>query len=471
MENHRTIGIRSLILFWQLAVVTLSYWTWLIVWQTPILDAGDGFDRYLLYNEFLLIGIFLGMDNTRREASGPKKEWVVANHKTLRQLFFAVFLIFLVLFITKDTWISRSFLLSYMPWLYASLFFTNFWLPHLLEQWALSGSRKERIALAGSVDDVLRIQPWLDRKGLMGLEITGLISSEPNHDQVTAGLATPVAVLGTMDQAGSILKNESITQLIVLNLSLGSEHVRQLTQLCETMAVRMTALYDLNSYFNHNTVVFDDDGVKFIGLRDEPLESPVNRFFKRILDLAVSVPVVFLVLPVTTVLVWALQRRYSPGPVLFKQQRTGIFGEPFMIYKYRTMHVFNDNQARQAAKNDSRVYAGGKWLRKLSIDELPQFINVLLGEMSVVGPRPHLPDHDEIFSKVMRNYMVRRFIHPGITGWAQVSGYRGEIHTEKDIHNRVQADIYYLENWSFSLDCVIILKTIKQCVVPPKTAY
>lgn len=465
METHRTIGIRTLVLFWQVMIVTFSYWSWLLIWQIPVLGVSDGFDRYLLYNEFLLIGIFFGMDN-RREASGPKKEWVIANRKTVRQTFCAVFFIFLVLFATKDTWISRSFLISYLPWLYASLFFTNFWLPHLLEHWALSGGRKERIALAGSVDDVMRIQPWLRRKGLMGQEVTGLITPEPATWE-----PAPVAVLGTMDQAGDILKEEAITQLIVLNLALGSDRVRQLTQLCEHMAVRMTALYDLNTYFNHNTVVFDDDGVKFIGLRDEPLESPISRFFKRMLDLSVSVPVVFLVLPVTTLIVWLLQRRYSPGPVLFKQQRTGIFGEPFMIYKYRTMHVANDNQVRQAAKNDSRIYPGGQWLRKLSIDELPQFINVLLGEMSVVGPRPHLPAHDEMFSKVMRNYMVRRFIHPGITGWAQVSGYRGEIHNERDIQNRVQADIYYLENWSFSLDCIIILKTIKQCIVPPETAY
>ncbi len=465
METHRTIGIRTLVLIWQVVIVSFSYWIWLYIWQTPLIGVGDGFDRYLLYNEFLLIGIFFGLE-TRREVNGPKKEWIVANRKSLRQTFSSVFFIFLVLFATKDTWISRTFLISYLPWLYASLFFTNFWLPHLLEHWAMSGGRKERIALAGSMQDVVRIQPWLERKGLMGLEVMGLIALEP-----VSNVNAPVTVLGTMDQAGSILKNESITQLIVLNLSVGSEHVRQLTQLCENMAVRMTAMYDLNTYFNHNTVVFDDDGIKFIGLRDEPLENPLNRFFKRMLDLAVALPVVFLVLPFTTVLVWLVQRRYSPGPIFFKQQRTGIFGEPFMILKYRTMHIYNDNAARQAAKDDSRVYPGARWFRKLSIDELPQFINVLFGEMSVVGPRPHLPEHDEMFSQVMRNYMVRRFIHPGITGWAQVCGYRGEILNPKDIQNRVQADIYYLENWSFSLDCVIILKTIKQCIRPPRTAY
>src|SRR3974390_217141 len=123
------------------------------------------------------------------------------------------------------------------------------------------------------------------------------------------------------------------------------------------------------------------------------------------------------------------------------------------------MHM-NNTEALQATKNDARIFPGGRWLRRLSIDELPQFINVLRGEMSVIGPRPHLPQHDEAYSQVMRNYLIRRFIRPGITGWAQVSGHRGEIRSEVDIQRRVEADIHYLENWSFGLDVVIILRTI-----------
>jgi putative colanic acid biosynthesis UDP-glucose lipid carrier transferase len=142
-----------------------------------------------------------------------------------------------------------------------------------------------------------------------------------------------------------------------------------------------------------------------------------------------------------------------------------------MIYKFRTMYVNNDNEARQASKNDRRVFPLGVLMRKLSLDEFPQFINVVLGDMSVVGPRPHMLQHDELFTKVMKNYMVRRFVHPGSTGWAQVRGFRGEIRTEQDVRNRVEADIYYLENWSLSLDCLIILKTVKQCIFPLRTAY
>jgi putative colanic acid biosynthesis UDP-glucose lipid carrier transferase len=344
--------------------------------------------------------------------------------------------------------------------------FTNLWLSRMLEQWSISGEREERVALAGTIAQAAQLSTWLAHKKEMGVKTVGLISSEP-----LTGLPSPFPMLGTLDQMGEILKRQSITQLIVLNLSVGSERLRHFTQLCEDVAVRLVVLHDLNSYFNHTTTVFDDDGVRFIGLREEPLENPMNRLLKRTLDLMIAVPVVFLVLPPISLVVLILHRICSPGPLLFAQWRNGVLGRPFRIYKYRTMHICNDDESKQATKNDSRIYAGGQWLRKLSIDELPQFINVLLGNMSIVGPRPHMPEHDEMFVKITRNYLVRRFIRPGITGWAQVNAFRGEIRSEKDVQNRVEADLYYLENWSFSLDCVIILKTIKTCVIPPRTAY
>jgi putative colanic acid biosynthesis UDP-glucose lipid carrier transferase len=144
---------------------------------------------------------------------------------------------------------------------------------------------------------------------------------------------------------------------------------------------------------------------------------------------------------------------------------------PFKMFKYRTMHVSQSDEARQASKNDSRIFSAGRWMRRFSVDELPQFLNVLLGDMSVVGPRPHLPKHEELFAQVMRKYVIRRFIRPGLTGWAQVNGFRGEIHSEADVQKRVEADLHYLENWSFSLDCLIILRTVKHCLFPPRSAY
>jgi putative colanic acid biosynthesis UDP-glucose lipid carrier transferase len=336
------------------------------------------------------------------------------------------------------------------------------------------------VALAGSLEQAHRIEPWLERKRMLGLNTIGVICPQLATPALNGNGHTgkngnshgaPLRVLGNLDQMDQILANEGITQLIVLDLSLERERLHRLTQLCEGAAVRLMALDDMDNFFNHATTILEDEGMRLISLREEPLENPLNRFVKRLTDVGVALPVVMMVLPVTNLLVWFFQRSQSPGPLLFRQERIGMMGEKFMMIKYRTMHVNNDNQARQASRNDSRIYPAGRWFRKLGIDELPQFINVLFGDMSVVGPRPHLREHEEIWVRVMNKYVVRRFIRPGITGYAQVKGFRGQIHSDADVQKRVEMDIHYLENWSFSLDVAIILKTAKQCVLPPSSAY
>jgi len=205
--------------------------------------------------------------------------------------------------------------------------------------------------------------------------------------------------------------------------------------------------------------------------RREPLECPVGRTIKRTLDLIVALPVVMFILPPACLVAWFFQRRQSPGPLFFRQRRTGKYNRPFLIYKFRTLYVGNDDEGRQVVGDDSRVFPAGRWMRKLSIDELPQFINVLIGEMSVVGPRPHFVDHDTLFGEIAHFYRVRSFIKPGITGLAQVRGLRGEARKDRDLIDRIHSDVYYLENWSPFMDWMIIFKTAWQMIAPPKTAY
>jgi putative colanic acid biosynthesis UDP-glucose lipid carrier transferase len=402
----------------------------------------------------------------KREGQGSHHLWVLANRQSLRQTLAGLFSVLAVVFALQDRAISRSFFFSYVPWLFLTLLFSNYFAPRVLAGWMFSGDREERVALVGTMSQAGRLRPWLEHKSLLGLRAVGVIY--PRAEDATAG---PYPLLGTLSNVHEILRAQAITQVIVLDLSLGSQFLRQVTELCEGSAVRLLFLNNLDEYFMHATTAFEDDGIPFISLREEPLESPLNRFWKRLLDLAVAVPVVVLILPIATLMVRLLQRVQSPGPIFFAQTRIGIRGRPFRIYKYRTMRLDHDNEALQASKDDPRVYPAGRWLRKFSIDELPQFLNVLLGDMSVVGPRPHLPTHEEVFGRVMRKYLIRKFIRPGITGWAQVNGFRGEVHEEGDIQKRVEADIHYLENWAFSLDCWIILRTIKHCLAPPRSAY
>ena len=475
MIINRSMGIRTFSLLWLLVLVTLSFWGWLYLWEGGVFSEVTSLQKYLLYNEFLLVGILFGLRG-KRPGYGPHREFVEAVRRSTSQAVFGLFAVFGVVFALQDTGVSRSFFFSYIPCLSLTLLFCNYLLPNWLGKWAFSGGRKERVALAGTLEQADQIKPWLERKGLLGMHTVGLVCPSPVNGNGANGNGyhgngSPLPVLGNIDAMGEILKKSSITQLIVLDLSLGPEQLSKLTQLCDGAAVRMLALHDLDSYFNHTTMTFEDDGVRFIGMRDEPLESPVNRFIKRAMDLALAVPVIIFVLPVTTVFVWILQSLQSPGPVFFGQMRVGMLGQPFKMLKYRTMHVNPDDEARQASKRDERIYAAGRWLRKLSLDELPQFINVLKGDMSIVGPRPHLEKHEELWIRAMRKYVIRRFIRPGITGEAQVKGLRGEIHTEADIQKRVEADIHYLENWSFTLDCAILLKTVQHCISPPPSAY
>jgi len=470
MLLNRSSGIKGLTAFCLLALVTLSFWGWLYIWDSPLFSNWTALEKYSFYNEFLLIGVFSRMD-AKRFVHGPYREFVEAVRSTGRQAFMGLFAVFIVSFALQDASLSRPFLFSYIPCLCLTLLFSNYILPNWLSQMIYGVDRPERVALVGTLQQAAQIKPWIERKRMIGLEAVGLICPNGDYGQPSKEADPTLPLLGSLDQLNEIVQQQAVSHLIVMDLLIGSDRLRQITQVCEGSAVRLLAIDNLDSYFNHNTMVFEDDGVRLIGLREEPLESPVNRMIKRIMDLAIAVPVVVLILPFTTLLVYLCQRLQSPGPVLYKQKRSGLLGRTFMIYKYRTMHVNNDNEARQASKNDQRVFPLGVWMRKLNLDEFPQFINVVLGEMSVVGPRPHMLQHDELFVKVMKNYMVRRFVHPGISGWAQVRGFRGEIITEQDVRNRVEADIYYLENWSLSLDCLIILKTIKQCLFPLRTAY
>ena len=476
MIGHRSIGIRTLTLGCLLTLVTVSFWTWLFIWDSELFSDRSSVQRYMLYNEFLLVGILFGSGRNSTLIRGPYREFIEAVRRSGRQTAIGVFGVFIVVFAVKDASISRSFFFSFLPLLGLTLVFSNYLVPIWLGQWSFSGDRRERVALAGTLEQASRIKPWLERKSLLGLRTIGVVCPEPTTESRlgghgTNGMAMPFPVLGGMDAMSEILEKASITQLIVLDLSLGSERLRKLAHLCEGASVRMLAVHNLDSYFTHTTMTFEDDGVRFVGLRDEPLESPINRCVKRAMDVAIALPVVLLVLPVMTAVVWLLHRLQSRGPVFYSQMRSGMMGRPFKILKYRTMHTKHQDEARQASNGDPRIYPAGRWLRKLSIDEFPQFLNVLKGEMSVVGPRPHLEKHEEMWAREMRRYVIRRFIRPGITGWAQVEGFRGEIHSEADIQKRVEADIHYLENWSFSLDCAIVLRTVTHCFTPPKTAY
>ena len=206
-------------------------------------------------------------------------------------------------------------------------------------------------------------------------------------------------------------------------------------------------------------------------LREMPLSNDLNTILKRTFDVIFSLFVIVFLLSWVTPIIALIIKIESRGPVFFKQTRNGIKFREFICYKFRSMIENNDADTQQATKNDKRVTKIGKILRKTSLDELPQFFNVLIGNMSVVGPRPHMIKENERYSKSVDKFMVRHFVKPGITGLAQVKGFRGEVETDEDIINRVKYDIYYLENWSLILDLNIVFLTTINFLTGQKKAY
>jgi len=196
-----------------------------------------------------------------------------------------------------------------------------------------------------------------------------------------------------------------------------------------------------------------------------------NTTVKRVFDVLFASLVMLLLLSWLIPLIAALIKLDSKGPVFFKQLRTGKDGVPFYCFKFRSMYMNVDADHKQASRNDSRITKIGSFMRKTSIDELPQFINVLKGEMSVVGPRPHMLQHTEVYSVAISNFMVRHTVAPGITGLAQITGHRGETKETDAMIKRVNADIHYLQNWSFSLDMKIVWLTVYQAVKGSENAF
>ena len=208
-----------------------------------------------------------------------------------------------------------------------------------------------------------------------------------------------------------------------------------------------------------------------LSLRNIPIDEPINQFIKRSFDILFSLIVIIGILSWLTPILGLIIKVESRGPIFFKQKRNGLDYKEFYCYKFRSMRPNPEAHIHQITKGDPRVTKIGKFIRKTSIDELPQFMNVLRGEMSVVGPRPHMVSHTQMYAEKIDKFMVRHFVKPGITGLAQVSGFRGEVENDNFIINRVKYDIFYLENWSIIMDLRIVIRTIYNALGGEEKAY
>ncbi|MEO5572630.1 MAG: undecaprenyl-phosphate glucose phosphotransferase [Bacteroidia bacterium] len=286
-----------------------------------------------------------------------------------------------------------------------------------------------------------------------GYRLQGIFQDGPNP-------SLNGAVLGTVEEA-KVYAQKNGTDEIYCSLSgMKNEQVSELIQFCDQNLIRFKMIPDFRGLMNRKVKIDFYEMVPVISLRREPLQSFVNRIVKKSFDILFSLSVILLIFPWLFPLIALAIKVSSKGPIFFQQKRSGKSNIEFTCWKFRTMRVNNEADELQATKNDVRITGIGKILRKTNLDELPQFFNVFIGQMSVVGPRPHMLRHTEQYSKMFDKFMVRHLIKPGITGWAQVHGYRGATENSQKMEKRVEYDVWYIENWSLLLDLKIILLTV-----------
>lgn len=265
--------------------------------------------------------------------------------------------------------------------------------------------------------------------------------------------------LGSIDMLEQFMQKEPVNEVYYTLSGEDHETLRRCVGFADNHVAQFYYVPQLSQYISRVSELSNIGKVPILNIRENPLKRISNRYLKRTFDILFSS--VFLILsPIVFIPIAIAIKITSPGPVFFKQKRTGYLGKDFNCLKFRTMHVNKASDTQQAVRKDPRITRLGQFLRRTSLDELPQFINVWLGDMSVVGPRPHMIKHTADYSKLIDKYMVRHLIKPGITGWAQINGYRGQTEELWQMEKRVECDVWYIENWNFFLDIKIIILTV-----------
>ncbi|MFU8788772.1 MAG: undecaprenyl-phosphate glucose phosphotransferase [Methylobacter sp.] len=337
----------------------------------------------------------------------------------------------------------------------------------LPQRWSFSENKITKAVIVGLSDLSRKLTHQFKHNPLLGVGFIGFFDDRwPGR---LSGDRHPENLLGGIAAAAEFVKTHNIQHIyIALPMSAQPRILALLDELHDTTA---------SIYFVPDIVSFNLIQASFSNINGIPIvavcETPfigVNNTIKRISDVLLSL---LILLPITPLmlLIAAGVKLTSPGPVLFKQRRYGLNGQEIIIYKFRSMSVMEDGESiNQATRSDPRITRFGGFLRRSSLDELPQFINVLQGRMSIVGPRPHAISHNEMYRSLIKGYMIRHKVKPGITGWAQVNGFRGETETVDKMQHRIDYDLDYLRNWSLFLDLFIIFKTIA-VVVEDQNAY
>lgn len=423
-------------------------------WFPLVHEMPDSFEVYYFgagISAIIVVLIFQGLELYKRPQTGAFSEKIP---RIVRACGLAV-LISLVLAFSIRTEPPISRLVAGISFFTVTglMLIQRFALSRIERHYAKHQTRKHSVLILGLNANALKLRQEIEREPRLRANVLGYVSVSDSEAPEGIGAES---ILGALDELELIIKERGVDQIILTETMPSRDQMLELVLLCEREVVQFSMVPDMLSMLTSNVDIQTIGGIPLLGTAKWPLDFFWNRLLKRISDMAGSMLGLVMSAPVIAIAAIFIKRS-SPGPVFYKQTRCGESGRHFTLYKLRTMRVDAEGGAAPgwSTENDPRRTAVGAFLRRWNIDELPQFLNVLRGDMSLVGPRPERPHFVEMFKADISRYMWRHVSKPGLTGWAQVNGLRGDT----SIPDRISHDLYYLENWSLALDFKIISKT------------
>ncbi|MEJ5352671.1 MAG: undecaprenyl-phosphate glucose phosphotransferase [Melioribacteraceae bacterium] len=388
----------------------------------------------------------------------------------IKNVLYQLLSVIIILFLLKINYLSRQFVFLYSFTLLILLIIQKFLIRKLLNNFRRKGKNLRSMLIIGAGQVGLRFYNKIQANPHFGYNVLGFLD-----DAVPKNLNGEY--IGPISQLENVLNEFKVDNVIVALPNYAMKKIEEVIKVCENYTTRVRIIPDYFRFVSDKYSISMFDNIPIISLREERINELHCRIMKRTFDIIFSLLVILLIMSWLVPIISIIIKVTSKGPVFFKQERWGRDNKKFTILKFRSMvndskDVDEKGNYKQATKNDPRITKIGKFLRKTNLDELPQFFNVLIGDMSVVGPRPH-PIPLNIESKnVVEHYMLRHLVKPGLTGWAQVNGYRGETKNNiKLMQKRVDYDLWYIENWSFWLDIQIIIMTIWKMIKGDPNAY
>ncbi len=433
------LAIINLIFFWGLKEVFLNLW-------------------FILYINFswLIVSFHLDYYNLNRF----NKNLDILSRLLLQIIIFSF--IYLAYFSLTGQVINVRYHIELLTFIFIGVgIFRSLYL-QALQKYRARGGNFRNIIIIGNNKTTRKIGSFISNHPELGYNILGYFSDKNEKNG---------SFLGRVDDSFEFMRKNIVDQIYCSIEDLSRDQIDRFIYFADNNLKVIKLLPDAKDAYTTKTEIEYFDYIPVLSLRRIPIDDSINQILKRIFDIVFSLFIIIFVLSWLVPLMYILIKIDSKGPIFFKQKRDGLNGERFECYKFRSMYINEESEKKQAVKDDRRVTPLGRFMRKTSIDELPQFFNVFIGDMSVVGPRPHMLSQTEKYARLVDKFMVRHFVKPGITGLAQIKGFRGEIKENWEMEQRIKLDIYYIENWSFFLDLKIIWQTIINIFKGEEKAY